>query len=40
MRILFANDGIGDAGGARSCLAAVMPEIARNPHLPHLASDG
>jgi hypothetical protein len=30
MRILLASDGIGDAGGARSCLAAVMPATARH----------
>jgi hypothetical protein len=40
MRILFANDGIGHAGGVRTCPAAVMPEIAHDPHLPHPASDG
>jgi hypothetical protein len=40
MRILFANDGIGHAGGVRNCLAAVMPEVAHDPHLPHLASHG
>ena len=32
MRILFANDGIGDAGGVQSYLAAVMPELARRGH--------
>jgi glycosyltransferase involved in cell wall biosynthesis len=32
MRILFANDGIGDAGGVQTYLAAVMPEIARRGH--------
>jgi hypothetical protein len=32
VRILFANDGIGDAGGVQSYLAAVMPELARRGH--------
>ncbi|HEV3048759.1 MAG TPA: glycosyltransferase family 4 protein [Longimicrobium sp.] len=36
MRILFANDGIGDAGGVQSYLAAVMPELARRGHEPAL----
>ena len=32
MRILFANDGIGDAGGVQSYLAAVMPALAERGH--------
>jgi glycosyltransferase involved in cell wall biosynthesis len=32
MRILFANDGIGDAGGVQSYLAAVMPALAARGH--------
>jgi glycosyltransferase involved in cell wall biosynthesis len=32
LRILFANDGIGDAGGVQSYLASVMPELARRGH--------
>jgi hypothetical protein len=39
MRILLANDGIGDTG----CFAdpdGFPWAIARNPHLPHLASHG
>jgi glycosyltransferase involved in cell wall biosynthesis len=32
VRILFANDGIGDAGGVQSYLAAVVPELARRGH--------
>jgi len=32
VRILFANDGIGDPGGVQSYLAAVMPALARRGH--------
>jgi glycosyltransferase involved in cell wall biosynthesis len=32
MRILFANDGIGDAGGVQTYLAAVMPALAARGH--------
>jgi glycosyltransferase involved in cell wall biosynthesis len=32
VRILFANDGIGDAGGVQSYLAAVMPALAARGH--------
>jgi glycosyltransferase involved in cell wall biosynthesis len=32
MRILFANDGIGDAGGVQSYLAAVMPALRARGH--------
>jgi glycosyltransferase involved in cell wall biosynthesis len=32
VRILFANDGIGDAGGVQSYLAAVAPALARRGH--------
>src|SRR5215218_468308 len=32
MRILFANDGIGDAGGVQSYLAAAMPALAARGH--------
>ncbi|HSU15216.1 glycosyltransferase family 4 protein [Longimicrobium sp.] len=32
MRILFANDGIGDAGGVQTYLAAVMPALASRGH--------
>ena len=32
MRILFANDGIGDAGGVQSYLDAVMPELIERGH--------
>jgi glycosyltransferase involved in cell wall biosynthesis len=32
MRILFANDGIGDAGGVQAYLAAVMPALAERGH--------
>lgn len=32
MRILFANDGIGDAGGVQSYLAAVMPSLQARGH--------
>lgn len=32
MRVLFANDGIGDAGGVQSYLAAVMPALAAQGH--------
>ncbi|HEX2079749.1 MAG TPA: glycosyltransferase family 4 protein [Longimicrobium sp.] len=32
MRILFANDGIGDAGGVQNYLAAVMPALAARGH--------
>ena len=32
MRILFANDGIGDAGGVQSYLAAVMPALEARGH--------
>ncbi|HEX2202618.1 MAG TPA: glycosyltransferase family 4 protein, partial [Longimicrobium sp.] len=32
MRILFANDGVGDAGGVQSYLAAVMPALAARGH--------
>ncbi len=32
MRILFANDGIGDAGGVQNYLAAVMPALADRGH--------
>lgn len=32
MRILFANDGIGDAGGVQNYLAAVMPALAKRGH--------
>jgi len=32
MRILFANDGIGDAGGVQAYLAAVMPALAARGH--------
>ena len=32
MRILFANDGIGDPGGVQSYLAAVMPALAERGH--------
>src|SRR4029078_8932000 len=32
MRILFANDVIGDAGGVQSYLAAVMPELQARGH--------
>ncbi len=32
MRILFANDGIGDAGGVQNYLAAVMPALAERGH--------
>jgi glycosyltransferase involved in cell wall biosynthesis len=32
VRILFANDGIGDAGGVQNYLAAVMPALARRGH--------
>ena len=32
MRILFANDGIGDAGGVQSYLAAVMPALDASGH--------
>lgn len=32
MRILFANDGIGDAGGVQSYLAAVIPALAARGH--------
>ncbi|HYW08023.1 MAG TPA: glycosyltransferase family 4 protein [Longimicrobium sp.] len=32
MRILFANDGIGDVGGVQSYLAAVMPALAGRGH--------
>jgi glycosyltransferase involved in cell wall biosynthesis len=32
MRILFANDGIGDAGGVQSYLAAVIPALRRRGH--------
>ncbi|MBW3571749.1 MAG: glycosyltransferase family 4 protein [Gemmatimonadetes bacterium] len=35
MRILFANDGIGDAGGVQNYLAAVMPALAERGH--HIA---
>src|SRR5687768_18590212 len=43
MRILFANDGIGDAGGVQSYLAAVMPALAARGHqvaLLHLDRPG
>jgi glycosyltransferase involved in cell wall biosynthesis len=46
MRILFANDGIGDAGGVQSYLAAVMPALAARGHevallhVDHLRDDG
>ncbi|MFL5383116.1 MAG: glycosyltransferase family 4 protein [Longimicrobiaceae bacterium] len=32
LRILFANDGIGDAGGVQSYLAAVLPALAARGH--------
>lgn len=32
MRILFANDGIGDAGGVQQYLAAVLPALAARGH--------
>ncbi|MDB4947859.1 MAG: hypothetical protein JWM27_508 [Gemmatimonadetes bacterium] len=32
MRILFANDGIGDAGGVQAYLASVMPALAARGH--------
>src|SRR5688572_30430308 len=32
MRILFANDGIGDAGGVQSYLDAVIPELIERGH--------
>lgn len=32
MRILFANDGVGDAGGVQNYLAAVMPALADRGH--------
>src|SRR5215212_3365232 len=32
MRILFANDVIGDAGGVQTYLAAVMPALAARGH--------
>lgn len=32
MRILFANDGIGDAGGVQTYLSAVMPALAAREH--------
>jgi glycosyltransferase involved in cell wall biosynthesis len=32
VRILFANDGIGDAGGVQNYLAAVMPALAARGH--------
>jgi glycosyltransferase involved in cell wall biosynthesis len=32
VRILFANDGIGDAGGVQNYLAAVMPALAERGH--------
>jgi glycosyltransferase involved in cell wall biosynthesis len=32
MRILFANDGIGDAGGVQTYLGAVMPALAERGH--------
>ncbi len=32
MRILFANDGVGDAGGVQTYLAAVMPALAARGH--------
>lgn len=32
MRILFANDGVGDAGGVQNYLAAVMPALAARGH--------
>src|SRR5215211_477890 len=32
MRVLFANDGIGDAGGVQTYLAAVMPALAARGH--------
>jgi glycosyltransferase involved in cell wall biosynthesis len=43
MRILFANDGIGDAGGVQSYLEAVMPALAARGHsvaFLHLAARG
>jgi glycosyltransferase involved in cell wall biosynthesis len=43
MRILFANDGAGDAGGVQSYLAAVMPALAARGHelaLLHLREVG
>ncbi|HEX8392249.1 MAG TPA: glycosyltransferase family 4 protein [Longimicrobium sp.] len=33
MRILFANDGIGDAGGVQNYLGAVMPALAARGHV-------
>lgn len=32
MRILFANDGVGDAGGVQNYLASVMPALAARGH--------
>ncbi|HEX2210345.1 MAG TPA: glycosyltransferase family 4 protein [Longimicrobium sp.] len=32
MRILFANDGVGDAGGVQNYLAAVMPALVQRGH--------
>ena len=32
VRILFANDGLGDAGGVQNYLAAVMPALAARGH--------
>ena len=32
MRILFANDGVGDAGGVQNYLAAVMPALVARGH--------
>ncbi|HYJ78299.1 MAG TPA: glycosyltransferase, partial [Longimicrobiaceae bacterium] len=36
MRILFANDGVGDAGGVQEYLAAVMRELAGRGHAAAL----